>query len=56
MKSKWEVLFAVIVVVCATAALCFSSLTEDNFIYILSLVFTFLGGIGYGYVKARRAN
>ena len=54
LQFKWEFVLAIVVVVCATVALVSTNLTQENFIYVLGLAFTFLGGLGYGAYRARR--
>ena len=52
-EFKWEFVFAVVVIICATLALIYSDFGADNWIYVLSLILAFLGGAGYGYLKIR---
>lgn len=54
MQLKWEFVFVIIIVICATVALCLSKLSQENFLYVLGLVFTFLGAMGYGYYRGLR--
>jgi len=53
-EFKWEFVLAIIVVLCATAGLVSTNLTQENFVYVLGLVFSFLGGVGYGAYRVMR--
>lgn len=48
---SWEFAFAIIIMVCATVALMFSDFSSDNWIHVLTLIISFLTGMGYGYVR-----
>ena len=51
---KWEWFFAIVVVVCATVALCLKVLDQNIWYQVLVLLTAFLGGTGLGYVKGKR--
>ena len=53
-ELEWELIFAVVVIICATLALVYSDFNSDNWIHVLSLILAFLGGAGYGYLKLTR--
>ena len=53
-ELKWEFLFAIVVVIAATAGLIVGSLDQNIWYQSLALIVTFLGGIGYGMTRTLR--
>ena len=54
-EVRWEYVFASIIVVCAAVNVALGKMTAHDFIYVVGLVLSFLGGAKYGEFKSRRS-
>jgi len=55
-ELKWEYLLAIVIVVVAGICTAVSKLSPENFIAIIGMVLSFLGGAYYGAKKSERRN
>ena len=53
LEIKWEYVLGVVIVVSAAICLALGRMTPHDFIYIIGLVLSFLGGAKYGEIRAR---
>ena len=51
---KWEYVLAIVIVVTAGVCVVFDKLSAENFIAIIGMVLSFLGGTYYGIRKGER--
>jgi len=51
---KWEYILAIVIVVTAGICVVFDKLSAENFIAVIGMVLSFLGGTYYGIRKSER--
>jgi len=55
MKVSARDVIAVVIVVCATVALCLRALTVEQYMIIMAAILTYYFGYAHGYAVGRRA-